>query len=282
MGAQGRLPIVNTPRRRRPGVTALAVRALRRVSPKAVAALRSARARAHSHRLIKRWGLSDINQALISAIGTTVQSGPFQGLRLPTITHHGHIGPFLLGTYEMELHPWWDEILASPFDLIVDVGAQFGYYAVGLARRYPAVPVVAFDTDRWARRAIIRTAAENNVTNVIVRDYCTPEWFAGNLKPRSLIVSDCEGAELELFGSGRISPFKSVTMLIELHEDNAPGVTAAILRRFESTHSARRVESRTATSIPTCIEGLTAEDLRLAGTEIRPPQEWICLLPLSD
>ena len=53
-----------------------------------------------------------------------------------------------------------------PFPQIVDVGAKFGYYAVGLARRYPAAAVVAYDVDWWARRACRRMAAANGVGNV--------------------------------------------------------------------------------------------------------------------
>jgi precorrin-6B methylase 2 len=257
----------------------VAKRALFGVAPKLAVAIISARARAHSHRLVKKWGLFAINQKLIREVGSTVLAGPFRGLRLPASTYDEHIGPYLLGTYEMELHPWWNEILTRQFEMIVDVGAKFGYYAVGLAQKFPSVPTVAFDTDRWARRVTAQTAAANEVANVTILGYCTPEWLATQLKPKSFIISDCEGFEGELFGAGDNGVLETATMLIELHDQIVPGVTAKIEQRFSRTHTFRRVRSRTATPVTANIHVLTAEELRRAATEIRRPQEWVYLEP---
>lgn len=263
-------------------MTSIAMCLLGRLSPKTAAALRSSRARIHSHQLVKRWGLSEINQTLIASVGMAVGAGPFQGLRLPEVANRTHIGPFLLGTYEMELHSWWNDLLRRQFDVIVDIGAYFGYYAVGLARRYPSVPVVAFDTDRWARRAIARTAEENGVTNVIVRDYCTPTWLAGQVLTRSLIVCDCEGFELELFGRASIGALDAATMIIELHEGLAPGVTAAILARFRDTHTVDLVSSRIETPISMRVDGLTPDQVVRAAAEVRSPLQWVRLEPKAS
>ena len=131
-------------------------RVLTAVAPESATAVFSARARAHSQRLIRDWGLLDLNRKLVERFGSTVQSGPFQGMILSPMTHREHLGPYLLGTYEAELHPWLEAAATGQFAQILDVGAKFGFYAVGLSRRIPDVPVIAFDTDWWARGATAR------------------------------------------------------------------------------------------------------------------------------
>ena len=91
-------------------------RSLFAVAPQTATALISARARAHSHRLLKEWGIFEIDQRLIEELGCHVLSGPFRGLQLTRMAWEEHIGPHLLGTYEMELHPWWEQVFAKPFD----------------------------------------------------------------------------------------------------------------------------------------------------------------------
>ena len=57
-------------------------RMLVRVAPQTATALLSARSRAHSHRLFREWGLTDLTRRLIDRFGPTVQGGPFRGLTL--------------------------------------------------------------------------------------------------------------------------------------------------------------------------------------------------------
>ena len=80
----------------------------------------------------------------------TVLDGPFKGLLLPASAREEHIGPYLLGTYERELHGAWRKILTGQYNAVIDIGAKIGYYAGGLARHFPSTPSIAFDTDWWA------------------------------------------------------------------------------------------------------------------------------------
>ena len=118
----------------------IAKHAMLAVAPQATTTLISARARAHSHRLVRDWGLLDLNRRLIERFGSRVQSGPFCGMSLSEPTQREHLGPFLLGTYEAELHPWIEQALRQQYRAVLDIGAKFGYYAVGLARQC-AIPV---------------------------------------------------------------------------------------------------------------------------------------------
>ena len=88
--------------------------------------------------LLKAWGLWALNQRLVAELGSQVLDGPFTGMTLSALSRAEHIGPYLLGTYEAELHDTWNRLLQREYSEFVDVGANFGYYAVGLARRFPA------------------------------------------------------------------------------------------------------------------------------------------------
>lgn len=250
------------------------------IAPQTATAIMSARARAYSHRLVRDWGLFEINQRLIQEIGNVVTSGPFKGLALTPMACEGHVGPYLLGTYEMELNPWWERVFRGRFRQIVNVGTNFGYYAVGLAQKFPDAAIVTFDTDWWARQATSEMAAANGVGTISIQGFCSPSWLAKNLEQHALVVSDCEGYEGELLCTTDIPTLNSVTLIVELHECFSPGVSSQVLSRFARTHTIEQVSSRPDTPMPgVTVRSLTEEELRRASTEVRPPQTWVFLVP---
>lgn len=207
-------------------------------------------------------------------------SGPFRGLELPAMAQAEHIGPFLLGTYEAEIHPWLDSLRHVPFTQVVDVGAKFGFYAVGLARLHPEADVVAVDPDPWAQRATRQMATQNGTANVRVVSLCDPAWLKQHLRPGALIISDCEGYEAYLFAEGAVGTLATATLLIELHEGAQPGVTQALVERFGRTHTVERVKSLDEPVFSTMLlEGFSAEEMQQASREIRQEQEWMLLRP---
>lgn len=254
-------------------------RILLAVAPETTTAILSARARAHSQRLVKEWGLSEINEKLIREVGDRVVDGPFRGLKLTPKTYAEHIGPYLFGTYEMELNPWWEEVFRHRFDQVINVGAKFGFYAVGLGQKLPRAQIIAFDPDWWARDAIREMGAGNEVPGITIRGFCSPRWLKKHLRNDALIISDCEGYEAVLF-SADVPAFATATMIVELHEDASPGVSAEMVSRFSQSHFARRVRSRSETP-PLALRpaGLTEDESRRTSSEIRPQQEWLFLQP---
>jgi hypothetical protein len=64
--------------------------------------------------------------------------GPFAAIDLTASADAEHLGPFLLGVYERELDGAWARIFRGEDTQILDVGAKFGYYAVGLFRNQRA------------------------------------------------------------------------------------------------------------------------------------------------
>ena len=254
-------------------------RVLHAVAPQTTTAVLSARARAGSHRLYEEWGLPRLNRKLIERFGSAVQTGPFRGMVLSPMTHREHIGPFLLGTYESELHPWLEAVVARGCSQILDVGAKFGYYAVGLSRRVPGTPVLAFDTDWWARAATREMVAANNTPDVRPEGYCSPRWLDRGLRPDSFILSDCEGYEGELFVRATTLALESATLLVEIHDNIVPGVGAAVRERFARTHRADTVATgERAPRVPD-LNFLTPDEAATAVREYRDPQEWVLLTP---
>ena len=250
-------------------------------APKLAVAVQASRARRQSHRLLKEWGLWSLNQRLVTEMGTQVLGGPFKGLILSPGTYAEHIGPYLLGTYESELHDAWSRLLMREYNEVVDVGANFGYYAIGFARRFPNTKVVAFDVDSWARRTVAEMAAANGTANVSIESWCDSSWLASHLKPYSLIMSDCEGYEGALFGQEWVPAFASCTFVIELHEAFVPGVTQRCRAMFADTHSAQIVDTRTEISLAVRTPTFTEDEMRRVSTEPRGPQQWLVLTPLS-
>jgi hypothetical protein len=254
-------------------------KALLRVAPQTTTALLAARARAHSHRLIDEWGLGGLTRKLIDRFGATVQAGPFAGMVLSPMSHSEHLAPYLLGTYESEVHPWIKAILAQAPTQVVDIGARFGYYAVGFARSLRGAHVVAFDPDPWARDATREMARANGISSVEIRGYCTPRWLQENLLSGSVVFSDCEGFERELFCSATSPRLASSTAIIELHENMAPDITICIRRLFASTHDLALVSTGEKSVPAVDLSFLTAEEQQRALDELRQSGKWVLLTP---
>lgn len=248
--------------------------------PRVATEIESARSRAHSHRLFRSWGCDALARALVERFGWTVQEGPFSGLTLTPRTRGEHLAPYLLGVYESELDVAWSVLLQGRYPQIVDVGAKFGYYAVGLARLFPASQVLAFDTDWWARRALRDVAAANRAVNVEVRGRCSTAWLASHLREDALIVSDCEGCEERLFATPSTGALVSAALLIEAHDHLSPGLSGRLKERFEGTHVVQVIRSaedrRTSTKD---LSFLSTEDRHAANYEIRQQQDWLVCVP---
>ncbi len=248
------------------------------LAPEAFIAMQSIRIRRHSQQLFRQWGVLELNHQLRERLGTAVLTGPFAGMKLADDAFLEQAGPYLLGTYEQELHPWMGKLLQCRFSQVWDIGAKFGYYAIGFARAMPETPVVAFDTDWWARRATARMATANDTTNVKLRKACQPKTITSELPSNSLIICDCEGYERQLFDDSKPSTLDSVTMLIETHDLFVPGVTDFLRTRFRDSHYIEETtngERRSSVN----LDFVEPEKIPLATTEVREQQLWLLLTP---
>ena len=106
---------------------------------------------------------------------STVMAGPFSGMRYIESSIGSALIPKLLGIYERELAPCIEEICRNRPELVVDLGAAEGYYAVGLARRLPDSRIIAFELEELGRRDLLRLAQLNGVADrVEIRGTCAP------------------------------------------------------------------------------------------------------------
>jgi ribosomal protein L11 methylase PrmA len=230
--------------------------------------------------VLEKRGNSEVVRELIARLGDTVLDGPFAGLRLTPMTRAEQIGPYLLGTYERELGPAWGLVLQGTYRQIIDVGAKVGFYAIGLARRYPETSVVAFDTDWWARKAVREMARANGCGNVSVLSFCDPKWFAIYASDSALVVCDCEGYEALLFTPEAVAALRNAALIIETHDDLVPGASETVRVAFNGTHDLHVLGNQTVDrSASAPLEFLTGAQREIATHEIRPSQIWILCLP---
>jgi hypothetical protein len=207
-----------------------------RVAPSAMAD----RARTYERSVRQRAGLTN----LATRFPPVVVHGPFTGLRYPeNLLLNEADAPIakLLGTYEQELQPVFDEIIARSPTAIIDLGTAEGYYAVGLARACPTSTVYAYELAGSARRACRELAAANGVT-LTLRTNATAREMANLPLDRAFVLCDIEGAELSVLDTAVAS--STATILVELHEREVPGITGVLRNRFQK-HDCTIIQSQT-------------------------------------
>ena len=168
----------------------------------------------------------------------TILNGPFKGIKYPSIDiTELTLAPKITGSYEKQLFPIIEQIIATPFDTIIDIGCAEGYYAVGFGKLLPNCTVHCYDVNQYDLDFCRKMAELNNVRNLTYNNFCSAETLKtfeyGN---RSLIFCDCEGYELELFTSEVIKSLTHTQVLVELHDIINPTISKSLFDRFSKTH----------------------------------------------
>jgi hypothetical protein len=250
---------------------------LRRVLPThAYRELETRYTRRHAIRWLRREGMLDLALKVAEHFDFTVQDGPFRGMRYTlaaVLTHHAT--PNLLGTYERQLYPFLKEA-AVRCDLIIDIGAAEGYYAVGLAR-LAGKPVVAFDVNGSERQMTKEMAALNDVSHlVMVSDWCSSNNLVDLVRgKRALVFCDIEGGEFSLFTADVVEALRGCDVFIELHGTSQEN--RSLTNRFVGRDPIileHPSESADASSL--AILGPDAERM---SAEYRNFQQWLVLRP---
>jgi len=174
-----------------------------------------------------------------------VSSGPFKGLKYTNTKSIGStIFPKLLGTYESELFSSLFGLLANDYDEVYDIGCAEGYYAVGVALKCPRTKVVAFDVNASARTLCRQLAEVNEVIDRIdFHAHCTPQHLlAIDPTKRSLIISDCEGYEMQLFTEEVMVALRNSDLLIEVHEHKGASLSS-LIKILSNGHDVQVIDS---------------------------------------
>lgn len=174
-----------------------------------------------------------------------VAHGPFAGMIYPVAEAAGSsIWPKLLGSYEQELREFFEQAPARNYQNIVDIGCAEGYYAVGLARQCLTAKVFAYDTDQRAKDLCLKMAKANGVSDRLnLGGFCDRETLSRLGQERSLVISDCEGYEAELFTPDTIASLKNADLVIEIHDFLRPGTSRQLYPRLVHTHQVQRLRS---------------------------------------
>lgn len=182
-----------------------------------------------------------VKLALLAKTQVKVKSGPFKGMKYGLGSVCSTLTPKLLGTYEKELSGIIEQL--PVFDLVIDIGAAEGWYAVGLLYRKTAQKVTAFELTENGRESCRANAARNGVSGQLeIRDNCTPEAFLPLIRfssakgERILIISDCEGCEDGLFTPDTLPFCKQAYLLIETHEQFVLGINRRLVRDLSTSH----------------------------------------------
>jgi hypothetical protein len=168
-----------------------------------------------------------------------VIGGPFKGIRFPHKSGNCSVFfPKLIGCYEAELHPIFDDLRKNEYHEIWDIGAADGYYAAGLACIFPNSKVSAWEASNAAAANCRDTCQVNGVSErVTIRGICVKNDLQELDKShRTLLICDIEGHEMDLFDDAVVDHLVNADILIELHEKFRPGVTAYLSNLFSRTH----------------------------------------------
>ncbi len=217
----------------------------------------------------------------------TVMSGPFAGMRLM-----GHPAPpELLGTYEHELSALVFELAARAYPTIVNVGARYGYYAIGMARLMPQATVLAFEGDTEAHGMFAAAVAANGVGDrVHAGGFADAPVFADALGSGDgvLVVCDIDGGEVPLLDPAQVPALTRATILVECHGPMENPTEAVMVMRFLPTHVVRRIatEDRVLAHLPAGVaepwRSRMPRTLEALMQEHRtPPQSWLLLTPVD-
>lgn len=230
---------------------------------------RANRSYAASNRLAKK---------ILSRGHDKVQRGPFAGLKLLPHAVGSALAPKLIGSYEEELIPIFERIFKKEYNCVIDVGCAEGYYAVGLALRFPSAQIVGFDLNPEALEASARLALHNGVHKRLRFGIeCDHVQLNELCKEFALVVCDIEGGEKELIDPAFIPNLRFADLLVEIHPtSDGSSLTSLLCKRFENTHRCTLIKSRERRleDYPELLTWLSRSEARVAVSEFRPQMAW--------
>jgi hypothetical protein len=218
-----------------------------------------------------------------------VLNGPFKGIKLPGLSFASVYTPKLVGCYEREIHAEIEGFINFQPDLIVDVGAAEGYYAVGLAIRCPRAKIVTFEAELEGQHLLAKTISLNDLRwKVEQLGYCSIDALYSVLKSeykKPGIIMDCEGGEIELLSLEKVPALSRCVILLETHEFKTPDAHKIFRERFQATHKIIEIErsQRTSKEFPFTdwLTPFLPEVYRMMAVyEHRPPlNRWLFMIP---
>lgn len=218
-----------------------------------------------------------------------IVSGPFKsGFAIESRwSGRQYIPAQIAGSYERELVSWITS--AAPYDLVIDLGAAEGFYALNLLELDYCSQMVAFELDELSRDEL-RANADR-----LLRDTKTARLFLHGAATEAeiikisrekqggsnLLICDIEGAEFDLFTDVLTQNLNSFSIAIELHSHDEAKISN-ICAIIERTHSVQ-VLSRSVLDLSTLYDlfpdATELEIVNLAHEGRLSRQEWLLARP---
>lgn len=172
-----------------------------------------------------------------------VQGGPFKNMQYVDKAVGSNYLHKLIGSYESILHFHIESLRSKKFDTIIDIGAAEGYYLVGLGKMFPNSKLVGFEIEENGRKLITEMYEKNSLKNeLILKGEANVNNVAPYISGKTLLICDCEGAELDILNPDIQKAFAWVEMaIIELHDFIRPGIKGVLINRFSDTHNIKLV-----------------------------------------
>lgn len=194
----------------------------------------------------KIWSYERFNAAFCKALDNRIIDGFAKGMQyVSSVPWTRLVVNRLVGTYEMELLPFFQSFDKNSPTTIFDIGAAEGYYAVGSLVRWQNSNVYAWEMDADARAIMKTLAAKNKVKERLqINETCTTtqlERALNTLSPE-LIIMDIEGEEVNLCSEEVIKNSQQSSWVIECHSEE---IVTTLHHRFSKTHEVEIIKNRT-------------------------------------
>lgn len=211
-----------------------------------------------------------------------VQTGYFKGLKYPSAYSYGSaLAPKIVGSYEEELHPYFERLLQKPYQEIIIIGAAEGFYTANFALKKPGVKIYSFELHQEATEFCKKLVQYNSISNEInYKDECNEKELIHLHPDNAFIFCDAEGSENRIFTTMTLPFFKTSNLIIELHDFIEPGTRERMIDLFKTTHKISVVKThRRNLRNYSAILGRYSRDIQKAAVdEARPcPMEWLVL-----
>jgi len=243
------------------------------------------------HSFTRKLRLYRINKArkiVVAQSNNTVLNGPFKGLKLVDDFVFGSHLPKLLGCYEKELHPFFEQLLdakQSTEITICNVGAAEGFYAVGLAKQENVKTVIVYENLEKGQKLTQQNAELNQVADKInINGLCVANSLIALSQTTTIdfLVMDVEGAELDILSQDCIKHLSNSWLIVELHDFRRPNCKTLLCERFEQTHDLQVINAanRTLADFPQNISVPKSLAINLMDEQRPNGMQWLFAKPI--
>lgn len=227
-----------------------------------------------------------VGHELAASLDHRVAHGPFVGFRLGGATVWGDDdAAMLLGLYEQEVVARVAS-RPAPWDLLINVGAADGFYAVGCLASGVAKRCLAFELDPLAQESLRATAVANGVLDrlEILGAAGEEDLLRIPTEPDTIVLVDIEGQEFDVMTKAVLEHFRAAEIIIEVHDWGSRGADDVDLLVENAREAGFAIEwihtgPRDPGAIPE-IDHLSDDDRWSICSEGRPrPMRWLRLSP---